>query len=178
MKNLLSSPPLFSGVSAPAELTEILPADQEFAHLTKYLGLSSSPRLLLDSPFTLVLVRRWMSHPDLRYMNWDFLNFLKFVNFVFVLHQYCYTSLYTSQTGTGLWLHCSSPPADTSSSGMFTVLQQSCYIIFLTGLLQPDKLHIVFHMSKVHWRGEQNTQAILFGRGNFDNCQYFIWETC
>merc|ERR1711934_819336 len=33
---------------------------------TKYLGLSSSPRLLLDSPFTLVLVRRWMSHPDLR----------------------------------------------------------------------------------------------------------------
>merc|ERR1712083_1090356 len=55
-----------SGVSAPAELTKILPADQEFAHLTKYLGLSSSPRLLLDSPFTLVLVRRWMSHPDLR----------------------------------------------------------------------------------------------------------------
>merc|ERR1711974_340680 len=45
-----------SGVSAPVELTEILPADQEFAHLTKYLGLSSSPRLLLDSPFTLVLV--------------------------------------------------------------------------------------------------------------------------
>ena len=60
--------PCFSGVSAPAELTEILPADQEFAHLTKYLGLSSSPRLLLDSPFTLVLVRRWMSHPDLRYI--------------------------------------------------------------------------------------------------------------
>jgi len=55
-----------SGVAAPPELTEILPADQEFAHLTKYLGLSSSPRLLLDSPFTLVLVRRWMSHPDLR----------------------------------------------------------------------------------------------------------------
>merc|ERR1712055_670840 len=41
-----------SGVSAPVELTEILPADQEFAHLTKYLGLSSSPRLLLDSPFS------------------------------------------------------------------------------------------------------------------------------
>ncbi len=57
-----------SGVSAPVELTEILPADQEFAHLTKYLGLSPSPRLLLDSPFTLVLVRRWMSHPDLRYV--------------------------------------------------------------------------------------------------------------
>merc|ERR1712108_65891 len=32
-----------SGVSAPVELTEILPADQEFAHLTKYLGLSSTP---------------------------------------------------------------------------------------------------------------------------------------
>ena len=62
-------PFFFSGVSAPVELTEILPADQEFAHLTKYLGLSSSPRLLLDSPFTLVLVRRWMSHPDLRYIS-------------------------------------------------------------------------------------------------------------
>ena len=61
--------PSLSGVSAPVELTEILPADQEFAHLTKYLGLSSSPRLLLDSPFTLVLVRRWMSHPDLRYIS-------------------------------------------------------------------------------------------------------------
>ena len=76
----LSSAPLLSGVSAPAELTEILPADQEFAHLTKYLGLSSSPRLLLDSPFTLVLVRRWMSHPDLRYINQIFLTFLLFVD--------------------------------------------------------------------------------------------------
>merc|ERR1719394_986528 len=53
-------------MSECADKSEILPADQEFAHLTKYLGLSSSPRLLLDSPFTLVLVRRWMSHPDLR----------------------------------------------------------------------------------------------------------------
>ena len=130
MKSQLSSPPLFSGVSAPAELTEILPADQEFAHLTKYLGLSSSPRLLLDSPFTLVLVRRWMSHPDLRYMNWIFLNFLKFVNFVFVLQQYCYTSLYTSQTGTGLWLHCSSPPADTPSSGTFIVHFLAAILLF------------------------------------------------
>merc|ERR1711974_210034 len=48
------------------------------------------------------------------------------------------------QTGTRLWLHCSSPSADTSSSG----------------LLQPDQLHIVFHMSKVHWGGEQNTQHV------------------
>ena len=74
---IVSSTLLLSGVSAPVELTEILPTDQEFAHLTKYLGLPSSPRLLLDSPFTLVLVRRWMSHPDLRYVkyrvscNWD-----------------------------------------------------------------------------------------------------------
>ena len=66
----LSPTLLLSGVSAPVELTEILPADQEFAHLTKYLGLPSSPRLLLDSPFTLVLVRRWMSHPDLRYVKY------------------------------------------------------------------------------------------------------------
>ena len=32
------------------------------------------------------------------------------------------TSLHISQTGTGLWLHRSSPPADTSSSGEFTFL--------------------------------------------------------
>jgi len=54
------------GVAAPAELQDILPPDQEFLHLLRYLGLPSSPRLLLDSPYTLTLARRWMSHPHLR----------------------------------------------------------------------------------------------------------------
>ena len=78
------------------------------------------------------------------------------------------TPLYISQTGTRLWLHCSSPPANTSSSGKFFtfyfhLLDKNLFIlIFLTGLLQPDQLHIVFHMSKVHWGREQNAQAILF----------------
>ena len=71
-------------MGAPTELTELLPPDQEFSHLVKYLGLPSTPRylsnfpqqfsdnltlllrLLLDSPFSLVLARRWMSHPELR----------------------------------------------------------------------------------------------------------------
>jgi len=55
-----------SGVAAPGDLTMLLPPDQEFAHLVKYLGLPSSPRLLLDSPFTLVLVKKWMSHPAVK----------------------------------------------------------------------------------------------------------------
>jgi E3 ubiquitin-protein ligase UBR2 len=55
-----------SGVAAPLDLTQILPPDQEFVHLAKYLGLPPSPRLLLDSPFTLVLARKWMSHPAIK----------------------------------------------------------------------------------------------------------------
>jgi len=53
-----------SGVSAPSELTDLLPPDQEFLHLTKYLGLPSSPRQVLDSPFTLLLVKKWSNHPN------------------------------------------------------------------------------------------------------------------
>ena len=107
-----------SGVSAPVELTEILPADQEFAHLTKYLGLSPSPRLLLDSPFTLVLVRRWMSHPDLRYVkSLGTLLLPSMEDLMGGIHDY--NPIYIFQVGSGLQLHCSSPPADTSSTGIF-----------------------------------------------------------
>jgi len=53
-----------SGVSAPTELTSLLPPDQEFLHLARYLALPSSPRQLLDSPFSLLLAKKWASHPN------------------------------------------------------------------------------------------------------------------
>ena len=52
-----------SGVTAPAELTSVLPPDLEFISLAKYLSLPYSPKHLLDSPFTLALVRKWCGHP-------------------------------------------------------------------------------------------------------------------
>lgn len=53
-----------SGVSAPTELTTLLPPDQEFLHLSRYLALPSSPKQLLDSPFALVLAKKWANHPN------------------------------------------------------------------------------------------------------------------
>ena len=55
-----------SGVAAPVELTSLLPPDQEFLHLAKYLSLPSSPRTLLDSPFCLLLANKWAGHPGVR----------------------------------------------------------------------------------------------------------------
>ena len=52
-----------SGMTAPAELTSVLPPDLEFISLAKYLSLPYSPKHLLDSPFTLALVRKWCGHP-------------------------------------------------------------------------------------------------------------------
>ena len=57
-----------SSVAPPAELTSLLPPDLEFINLCKYLSLPFSPKHLLDSPFTLSLVRKWAAHanvPDL-----------------------------------------------------------------------------------------------------------------
>ena len=53
-----------SGVPAPPELTSLLPPDQEFYHLTRFLALPSSPNLLLDSFFSLSLVKKWANHPN------------------------------------------------------------------------------------------------------------------
>ena len=53
-----------SGVSYPAELTSLLPPDIEFINLCKYLSLPFSPKHLLDSPFTLALVRKWAVHAN------------------------------------------------------------------------------------------------------------------
>ena len=53
-----------SGVTYPAELTSLLPPDQEFISLAKYLALPYSPKHLLDSPFTLQLTRNWSNHPN------------------------------------------------------------------------------------------------------------------
>ena len=52
-----------SGVSAPIDLTRPLPADQEFMRLTKYLDLPNSPEQLLDSRYSLILVKKWVTHP-------------------------------------------------------------------------------------------------------------------
>ena len=52
-----------SGVSAPTDLTCLLPADQEFICLTKYLDIPNSPEQLLDSRYSLILVKKWISHP-------------------------------------------------------------------------------------------------------------------
>jgi len=63
-----------SGVTYPPELTSLLPPDQEFISLAKYLALPYSPKHLLDSPFTLRLARTWFSHPnvELRPSKMDF----------------------------------------------------------------------------------------------------------
>merc|ERR1712126_172112 len=63
-----------SGVTYPPELTSLLPPDQEFISLAKYLALPYSPKHLLDSPFTLRLARTWSSHPnvELRPSKMDF----------------------------------------------------------------------------------------------------------
>ena len=53
-----------SGVAHPAELTSLLPPDQEFIFLAKYLSLPFSPKHLLDSPFSLVLAKKWSTHPN------------------------------------------------------------------------------------------------------------------
>jgi len=53
-----------SGVAAPPELTSLLPPDQEFVHLTKYLAIPNSPKHLLDSPFSLLLAKKWANHPN------------------------------------------------------------------------------------------------------------------
>ena len=47
-----------SGVAAPAELTGLLPPDQEYIQLTRYLSLPPTPRHLLNSDFSLALGRR------------------------------------------------------------------------------------------------------------------------
>ena len=52
-----------SGVAAPTELTSLLPPDQEFVHLAKYLAIPNSPKQLLDSPFSLLLAKKWANHP-------------------------------------------------------------------------------------------------------------------
>jgi hypothetical protein len=44
-----------SSVAAPAELTGMLPPDQEFLQLTRYLSLPATPRQLLNSDFSLAL---------------------------------------------------------------------------------------------------------------------------
>ena len=54
-----------SGVSFPTELTSLLPPDIEFINLAKYLNLPYSPKHLFNSPYTLPLVRKWTSHPDI-----------------------------------------------------------------------------------------------------------------
>ena len=53
-----------SGVPAPTDLTRPLPADQEFMCLTKYLDIPNSPEQLLDSRYSLILVKKWVSHPS------------------------------------------------------------------------------------------------------------------
>jgi len=53
-----------SGVAAPTELTSLLPPDQEFVHLARYLALPNSPKQLLDSPFSLLLAKKWANHPN------------------------------------------------------------------------------------------------------------------
>ena len=55
-----------SGVSLPAELTSLLPPDLEFISLAKYLSLPYSPKHLLDSPFTLLLARKWSAHSNIQ----------------------------------------------------------------------------------------------------------------
>ena len=53
-----------SSVPAATELTRLLPADQEFMYLTKYLNIPSSPEQLLDSPYSLLLAKKWVTHPN------------------------------------------------------------------------------------------------------------------
>merc|ERR1712227_161566 len=55
-----------SGVTYPAELTSLLPPDLEFISLAKYLSLPYSPKHLLDSPFTLLLARKWSAHSNIQ----------------------------------------------------------------------------------------------------------------
>ena len=61
-----------SGVAHPTELTSLLPPDQEFVFLAKYLSLPFSPKHLLDSPFSLVLAKRWAAHPNVGELVKDF----------------------------------------------------------------------------------------------------------
>jgi len=53
-----------SGVTAPTELNTILPPEQEFVLLCRYLSLPTNPRHLLNSDFSLSLVRKWSNHPN------------------------------------------------------------------------------------------------------------------
>jgi len=57
-----------SGVLAPTELNSMIPPDQEFLLLCRYLSLPSSPRLLLNSDYSLGLVRKWSNHPNIHIM--------------------------------------------------------------------------------------------------------------
>jgi len=57
-----------SGVDAPAELNAILPPHQEFSLLCRYLSLPTAPRNLLNSDFSLSLVRKWSNHPNVHIM--------------------------------------------------------------------------------------------------------------
>ena len=61
-----------SGVTHPTELTNLLPPHQEFILLAKYLSLPFSPKHLLDSPFSLVVAKKWVAHPNVGELVKDF----------------------------------------------------------------------------------------------------------